>query len=132
MEKQKKMSIIIDEKHAAKIGDALQAGQGKARERFIASYDELSAYIKNALEKIPSMPKKHFDKCVLDIFVGAGHFPNSYKYIPLGTHVRIMFGQDGKGRLVYVSRENVNGKKQYRFTFTDIAKSSVLAQLNIF
>lgn len=132
MEKSKKMSIIIDEKHAAKIEDALQFGQGKARERFIASYDELVSYMQDALDKIPSIPKKHFDKCVLDIFVGAGHFPNSYKYIPLGTHVRIIFGQDGKGRLTYVSRENVNGKKQYRFSFTDIAKTSVLAQLNIF
>ena len=127
----KKMSIIIDEKHAAKIADALQSGQGRARERFITSYDELIAYMQDALEKIPSIPKKHYDKCVLDIYVGAGHFPNSYKYIPLGTHVRIMFGQDGKGRLTYVSRENVNGKKPYRFTFSDIAKMSVLAQLNI-
>ena len=131
MEKSKKMSIIIDEKHAAKIEDALRAGQGKARERFIASYDELIAYVQDGLEKIPTIPKKHYDKCVLDIFVGAGHFPNAYKYVPLGTHCRIMFGQDGKGRLIYVNRENVKGKKQYRFMFTDIAKTSVLAQLNI-
>ena len=132
MTNNKKTSIIIDEKHAAKIEDALQSGQGKARERFIASYDELIAYIQDAMDKIPAIPKKHYDKCVLDIYVGAGHFPNSYKYIPMGTHCRIIFGQDGKGRLMYVNRENVNGKKSYRFTFTDIAKSSVLAQLNIF
>ena len=126
-----KKSIIIDEKHAEKINEFLKEGQGRAKERTVKDFEELKDLIERYLSKLPTIPKKHLDKCILYIKVGAKKFPNRYKYIPYGTSLTIIFGQDGKGRLEEVERVNINDRKEYKFHLTETAKNSVLKQLNI-
>ena len=126
-----KTRIIIDEKHKDKINEALKGGQGKATVRTISNTEELINLVDKYKAKIPSIPKAHLHHCKLIIFVGAGHFANAYKYIPMGTQVTIEFGRDGLGRLVSVSRTNVKGAKEYSFMLTKEAKQSALKCLNI-
>lgn len=127
----KKMSIIIDEKHSAKLDEALKDGQGKARERRIENAANLIELVEGYKAEIPDIPKSHWHHCRLIITVGDGHFPGAYKGILMGTQVMIEFGKDGVGRLLDVSRSNVNGAKEFSFTFTRQAKASVLEKLHI-
>ncbi|BAL85130.1 hypothetical protein SELR_pSRC300570 (plasmid) [Selenomonas ruminantium subsp. lactilytica TAM6421] len=123
--------VIIDKKHEQKINEILKGGQGKSTARTIDNAEELISLVEKYKSNLPPIPKAHLNHCKLIIFVGAGHFANAYKYIPMGTQVTIEFGRDGLGRLVSVSRTNVKGAKEYSFMLTKEAKQSALRCLNI-
>lgn len=123
-------SIIIHDKNKDKINEILAAGQQRARERKISSYDELVELIEKYTEKI-DIPKKQWENCQLVILVGAGHFANKYNGIPKGTMAVINFRKDGKGELASISREFVKDRKSYYFRMTDTAKKSILGNMNI-
>jgi hypothetical protein len=125
-----KKMIIVDEKHAAQVEEVLKEAQGRARERRIDSTQELIELIDHYTKKIPTIPKKHMENCELVINVGAGKFPNAYKYRPMGTQVVVVF-KNGTPRIRLISRIDVNGLKEYSFRLTDIAKASVLKELNV-
>jgi hypothetical protein len=123
--------VIIHDKNRDKINEILAAGQKRARERKISDYTELLELVEKYMQKISSIPKKYLYQCELYIYIGAAKFPNKYKGIPYGTRIVITFNKKGEYMLKDVSRENVNGEKEYYFNMTDAAKTFVLHALNI-
>lgn len=123
--------IIIHDKNRDKINEILKQVQGKARERKIESYDELVGLIEKYTKNI-KIPKKHWYNCQLIINIGAGHFANKYNGVPFGTHIELIGRKDGKFILWTIDRIAVKDKKPYFFKMTDIAKNSILSNMNIF
>jgi hypothetical protein len=123
--------VIIHDKNKDKINEILKQVQGKARERKIESYDELIALIDKYTKNI-NIPKKYWEGCNLYINIGAGHFASKYNGIPYGTHIELIGRKDGKFILWTIYRMAVKDKKPYYFKMTDIAKNSILSNMNIF
>jgi hypothetical protein len=123
--------IIIHDKNKDKINEILAAGQKRARERKIESYDELIALIDKYTKNI-KIPKKHWYNCQLIINIGAGHFASKYNGVPFGTHIELIGRKDGKFILWTIDRIAVKDKKPYFFKMTDIAKKSILENMDIF
>ena len=123
-------NVIVHDKNKDKINEILKQVQGKARERKIKSYDELMELIEKYTKNI-KIPKKHWDGCQLIINVGAGHFANKYNGVPYGTHIELIGRKDGKFIIWTIYRTPVKDKKPYYLKMTDIAKNSILSNMNI-
>jgi hypothetical protein len=125
--------LIINEAHKEDINKALAEAQGKAKARTIDGYEALVKeieYAKKRFENLPAgIPKKAYDGCILIIRVGAGHFPNAYKYVPVGTYLKIRFRKDGSGEILDIDRVNVEGGKEYRWGITEAMRDYVVASL---
>jgi hypothetical protein len=88
------MKIKVIEKNAEKIGKALQAVNGNAREHTFNSFDEIVEVCAKADKKLNILPKK-IKKGVLIVARSGGSMQKSYRYRRIITQVSLAYSTNG-------------------------------------
>lgn len=119
--------IAITEKNTDKITAAIEAVQGRCKQRTITAADVLKLPAK--LKDRYGIPYKAMEGCRFDYDANAQDFPKAYKYTPESTVVTVTV-KGGKFYLAYIDREKTfPASHNVEARFTDEAKKAILESI---
>ena len=123
--------IIVKEENRDKINDVLTEVQRRCTVRTI-TVQNIFDICANLFDKY-GISKKAMEGCVFCVDYHAQHFPNSYKYIPESTHIKIRY-HNGNFRVVGIYRHSTTTTPNcaIRASLTDSAKEALVMRFTVF
>lgn len=124
------MKIRICKENRDKLQEALNAVQGKSRERTI-TVDDIICGVKD-VEDTLNIPKKHMTGIKVESDQCCQNFPNAYKYTPYSTQYGMERTSSGWFLTWVERRPTKRAGNQYNLTLTATAEEALVNRFTKF